>query len=179
MSPRAALAAGLLLALSAQACAPSSREDPELAARLEVEGAELAAWLAERSSPADAGERDLVVRLAFGAEGDVDLYVTDPLLETVYFANREARSGGGIAQDVRCDAPAPRLEEVRFADPLPGRYRVGVDHPRRCDGGRDPVAYAVSVAAPGLWYETRGAIGVSVFEVIALEFDVGAPATTP
>ena len=176
---RLALATGLLLGFGALGCAPSAQEDPELAARLEAEAVELAAWLAERESAAEGPPGELVVHLAFGAQGDLDLYVTDPLLETVYFANREARSGGAIAEDVRCDTPAPRLEEVRFADPLAGHYRIGVDHPGRCDDGRDPVAYAVSVAGPGVRHESRGAIGVKVFELIVLEFDVGAPSATP
>ena len=35
------------------------------------------------------------------AHPDLDLYVTDPLLETLYFANKESKSGGRISRGTR------------------------------------------------------------------------------
>ena len=46
----------------------------------------------------------LSVQLAFEADTDLDLYVTGPLLETVYFANLASKSGGELSADVRCDS---------------------------------------------------------------------------
>src|SRR5262245_1845234 len=62
--------------------------------------------------PAPAG--GLRVERHFGAEADLDLYVTDPLQETVYFANSPTRRGGRLEQDLRCDAATPRSEVVVF-----------------------------------------------------------------
>ncbi len=90
-----------------------------------------------------------MVRLAFGAEADLDLHVTDPLQETLYFAERSVRSGGRLEADLRCAAPAPRIEVVRFAEPRPGRYRVGVDFMRRCDDGVRAAPWVMSIDALG------------------------------
>ncbi len=171
-----ALALATAAVLGAASGCGSAEESASQASRLlTAQAAELAAELEEHG---DVDKSDLVVRLAFGSEADLDLYVTDPLLETVYFANRKARSGGRITADLRCDAPAPRVEELRFEAPLPGRYRVGIDHPARCDDGVEPVAYAVSVRGPGLRRGAQGSIAVEEFLLVALEFDVletGAP----
>jgi hypothetical protein len=116
---------------------------------------------------ADAGLR---VELRFGAEADLDLYVTDPLEETVYFANTPTRSGGRLEADVRCDAPAPRSEAVVFEEPPPGRYRVGIDFPARCRLTASRSPWTLVVRGPGLAREVRGEIQFGSFEVIALEF---------
>ncbi|RIK89567.1 MAG: hypothetical protein DCC71_25925, partial [Proteobacteria bacterium] len=123
-----------------------------------------------RSAPAAAGEA-LVVRLAFDARADLDLYVTDPLTETVYFALSPTRSGGELRADLACDAPAPRIEEVVFATPLAGRYRIGVDHPRSC-GESAPAPFAVRAARGDRSWEATGALAPRRFEPIVLELDL-------
>ena len=148
------------------------------AARLDAERALLrqSSELAELLTLAQDNEitdgEALVFRLAFGAEADLDLYVTDPLLETVYFANHRSKTGGAIVRDIRCDDSGPRVEEVRFEHPYPGRYRVGVDNPERCDGERAPAAFAVSVAGAGVSHHVRGAAPVEQFQLIVLEFEL-------
>jgi len=137
-----------------------------------------AAFLAEQlSGEPVVGEDGVVVRLMFDKEVDLDLYVTDPLLETVYFARHESRTGGVIGADVRCESTGPRVEEIRFSEPWPGRYRVGVDFPRRCDDTRPraPAPFAVSVRAEGVTYEAHGLVNLEYFEVVVLEFDVEKP----
>jgi len=121
----------------------------------------------------------LVFRLAFDTTVDLDLYVTDPLLETVYFANHQTQSGGRIVADVRCSSAGDsvRIEEIRFEDPYPGRYRVGVDFPRHCggedrDGDDEFAGYAVSVNGAGASHSVRGSIERQQFEVVVLEFDL-------
>ena len=135
--------------------------------------AQEAAALAQHSAPQPGG---VVVRLAFGEEADLDLYVTDPLMDTVYFARHESRTGGRIVSDIRCETPTEglRIEEIRFDAPWPGRYRVGVDHPKRCDDARAPApsAYALTVFADGEVHEKRGSVNLQRFEVIVLEFEV-------
>jgi len=115
---------------------------------------------------------DLRVELVFGEGADLDLYLTDPSQETVYYANTPSRvNGGRLEADLRCDAPEPRVEAVRFENAPPGRYRVGVDHAESCPGGAAVEAFLVTVeAAGGERRELRGEISRGRFLVRVLEF---------
>ena len=114
----------------------------------------------------------LVVRLAFGAGADLDLYVTDALRETVYFANTPSRSGGRLDRDRTCVDAAPRVETVIFEHPARGRYRVGVDYQTSCDGRNAPAEYALLVEHDGRVQLRRGEAAAGRFEPIVLEFDL-------
>ncbi len=164
---------GLLIALCLTGCARPAVSEDEIAL-LQAQAAVLAQELAEDNAAESSEEGGIVVRLAFSDEADLDLYVTDPLLETVYFARHETRSGGVIGVDVRCETVGPRVEEVRFPESWPGRYRVGVDFPRRCDGQKAPAPtpYAVTVNANGDIYSASGVVNLEYFEVVVLEFEV-------
>lgn len=109
--------------------------------------------LAERlRAEALAPASQVRVRLAFSRDVDLDLYVTDPTLETVYYANTPVRSGGALERDGRCsddDAEEVRVETIGFEAPAKGSYRVGVDYPHRCDDDRDVMPYALSLEANG------------------------------
>ena len=136
-------------------------------ARLGHEGDALAAALVA-SAPLAPGA--LRIRLAFGAGADLDLYVTDPLQETVYFANSPSRAGGRLDHDLRCGDPAPRVETISFPDPPSGVYRVGVDFPESCGRSRDPVAFAVVVERDGrVLAERRSGIRRLYFAPVVLE----------
>jgi hypothetical protein len=138
------------------------------------------AWRAQAVLLADhlralplAPASQLVVRLAFPREVDLDLYVTDPQLETVYYANTPARSGGRLERDARCgdpDAEVVRVETVRFEAPPAGRYRVGVDHPERCGDGDEVAPYAISIEANGERSIHAGLARWLDFTTIATEF---------
>lgn len=126
------------------------------------------------------------MRLVFAPGADLDLYVTDPLLETVYYANTPSRSGGVLERDRRCDegrrqgadaadarAEDVRVETVRFETPPPGRYRVGVDYPHRCEGGDEVMPYVVSIEAEGAREALiEGLARHLEFTTIVTEFDV-------
>lgn len=112
------------------------------------------------------------VQLVFGAEADLDLYVTGPANETVYFANERSADGGRLEADLRCDAPAPRVETVVFPQAPAGDYRVGVDFPERCDGGADEAVYRLVVRAPGGVREAVGRVSFARFASRALRFRV-------
>lgn len=164
---------GLALgALMLAGCATPQTDEQGLHMRLEQRGKELGVFLADVAplSP----EAGLLVHLAFGPEADLDLYVTDPQLETVYFANHEAKSGGQISADGRCGAQAIQMEQVRFKVPKPGRYRVGIDYPQSCNGTGEPAAHAVSVFYNGQRLGAQGFVSLQQFEVIVLEFDIDA-----
>jgi hypothetical protein len=172
-NPLALAAWALAAAAWLLGCASGGLSEGERAALTQrAEG--LAAAL-EADTPAEAGDT-LTVRLAFADEVDLDLYVTGPLEETVYFANSPSRIGGELVADARCGSPAPRVEEVRFPAATPGRYRVGVDHPARCDGRDDATAFAVVVTGPHGLRETRsGVIRFLEFLPIVLELELPAP----
>jgi len=122
--------------------------------------------------PRKRPETTLSVQLAFEASADLDLYVTGPTLETVYFANHKSKSGGEISKDVRCDSDGDRIEEIVFDNPLPGRYRVGVDFPEGCDEGVLLAPYAVSVRHDGEERQVFGTVTLEQFDVIVLEFEI-------
>lgn len=163
----ALLAIGLL-----SGCADSNQDAAAEAAALEQQAQVLADLLMQQVTSDPEHRNTVLVRLAFGAETDLDLYVTDPLLETVYFANHEGKSGGIISEDVRCGMQGPRIETVRFAKPIAGLYRIGIDYPESCDELRGRVAYAVSVTGGGVNKNARGTIDYLRFEVVILEFEV-------
>jgi len=122
--------------------------------------------------PAALAPGALRVELSFGGEADLDLYVSDPRLETVYFANSPVASGGRLEADRRCDAPAPRVEAIAWEHPPPGRYRVGVDFPERCAGGVDAAPWRLRVRGPGIDRELDGEAAFGRFEARALEFEI-------
>jgi hypothetical protein len=128
-------------------------------------------------APADSGLR---VLLAFGPGADLDLYVTDPLEETVYFANSPSASGGLLEADLRCDSPGggDRIEVVRFSAPIPGRYRVGLDHPEGCGAAR-PAGFALAVVREGAVELHSGSLQPLEFRLAALEFEVPESAARP
>ena len=139
-------------------------------------------WTPERSSAADAlaarleslpDANGVVVRLAFGPEADLDLYVTGPLEETVYYANTPSRIGGELVEDQRCEHPGTRIEEARFPA-VPGRYRVGVDYSRACGETRVPAPFAVRVDTPAGRESHRAIATYQMFEPVVLEFEVKA-----
>jgi hypothetical protein len=164
-----------LAAAFALACAsapPPPPPPPDWNDALRTAASELADRL--RAEPVAEGAQ-VVVRLAFTREADLDLYVTDPPLETVYYANTPARTGGRLEQDHRCDdadAEAIRVETVRFEAAPAGRYRVGVDYPHRCEGGDEVVPYAVSIEANGERSLHAGLARWLDFTTVATEFDV-------
>lgn len=114
----------------------------------------------------------LQIRLAFGADADLDLYVTDPLQETVYFANTPSASGGRLAEDVGCNDAEPRVESVVFEEPPPGRYRIGIDFPIRCRRTDAAVPWRLEVSQPGRSEEHAGEIPFGRYEPIVWEFEV-------
>ena len=169
VTPRGfALLTSLLVAACAWDSGPSRAEREARAA----EGNSLAAQLAALPLAAP-GPGAIRVRLVFGATADLDLYVTDPLQETVYFANSPSRAGGRLDHDERCDDPLPRIETVDFDAARPGRYRVGVDFPPpSCDFAVDPVAFVVVFESHDQRQEKRLTIRPGEFVPIVLEVDV-------
>jgi hypothetical protein len=165
--------AGLLAASSLLGCQPTSKPPPPLAwtEALEREATQLEARLAV-ASPGPSGA--VRVHLAFSEAVDLDLYVTGPRAETVYYANSPSAIGGELIRDLRCQHTGPRTETIQFRHPAPGRYRVGVDYPHACRGEAGAAAFVVLVETPSGRTLRRGLAALQVFEPIVLEFDLAS-----
>jgi len=111
------------------------------------------------------------VQLAFDASADLDLYVTDSLQETVYFANTPSRSGGFLDRDRTCNDAAPRVETIVFERPPPGRYRIGVEHAQPCAAGV-AAPFAVRALHGEQHFETGGVLPPRRFAPIVLELEI-------
>jgi len=121
----------------------------------------------------------VTVTLGWTAPADLDLYVTDPALETVYFANPRTASGGVLERDARCAdrQPGEQTERTHWTDPPPGRYRVGVDFPEACGTRATEVPYRVVVEVDGRRQEVTGRARRAERQPLVLEFTVaGRPA---
>ncbi len=156
---RDAIARALLVPLALACAGP-----PELSGAAATE-------LLANPAPADA----VRVSLVFGAEVDLDLYVTGPGEEAVYFANDASHDRGRLVADRRCDSLAPRVETVEFPRAAAGRYRVGVDFMIRCARGVDRAPYELVTEVPGAPpRRQRGEASFGVFAPRVLEFEIGA-----
>lgn len=126
----------------------------------------------------EAPTMPLRVALLWKAPVDLDLYVTDPTQETVYFANSPSGTGGKLEEDIQCrdvkEGPHPRAwgESVTWERPRPGRYRVGVDFIDACGHGRGEVGFRVVADTTAGRVEATGMLPPIRFEPIVLEFDV-------
>lgn len=166
-----AVYAGLaLIVLGACRAAPVPREQI-----LSESRGQLRALAASLEAPTERAPGSLVVWLAFGSEADLDVFVTAPDQETVYFANTPTRLGGSLDRDVRCDQETSSVfERVVFPKAQPGTYRVGIDFPRRCDDGDGAVTYVVRVEHDGGSRQVTGVVRPGEFLTRVLEETVGA-----
>ena len=118
----------------------------------------------------------LSVLLTWEAPVDLDLYVTDPTFETVYFANNPTRTGARLLRDARCadvlDKGAPPVEQANLPNPQPGRYRVGVDFIDVCTATKQPASFRVVIEFGGQRREITGTIRPQEFEPIVTEFSL-------
>ena len=117
----------------------------------------------------------LRVLLTWNAPADLDLYLTDPTAETVYFANNPSHSGAKLVHDTKCDdvaAGGTFMEVAYVALPQAGRYRVGVDFIDRCTAPATPISYRVVAELGGTRREATGVLTLEQFQPIALEVDV-------
>jgi hypothetical protein len=117
---------------------------------------------------------DVRVRLVFGPEADLDLIVTDPNHEELYFANPQSRLGGLFDGDARCDSPSPRVETVSFTPAPIGRYRVSVDFMLRCEPGIDSAPFRLIVEANGEENTIEGVARFGEMQHITYQFAVKA-----
>jgi hypothetical protein len=119
----------------------------------------------------------LSVLLTWSAPVDLDLYVTDPSAETVYFANTPTHSGARLLRDARCRdshsaLTASRVEIADLPEPRPGRYRVGVDFIDDCSSKTERANFRVAVDFGGTHREAIGMVQLAQFQPIVMEFEI-------
>jgi hypothetical protein len=114
----------------------------------------------------------LEIRLIYSAEADLDLFVTDPRKEAVYFGNNPSLGGGELDIDRRCGAETPRVEVIRFPVPMKGEYRVGVSYDRACGFRRRSAPYILEIRADDVEIDRRGELAPGTFDSVALEFEL-------
>jgi hypothetical protein len=97
------------------------------------------------------GSGDIQVSMTFDTNDDLDLYVTGPDNETVFFDNKNAANGGILDLDANmlCGAPAGNSENITWPQGTApeGTYQVFVNFYLSCSG--DPVNYTVTVTVVG------------------------------
>ena len=116
----------------------------------------------------------LTIRLAFDSTVDLDLYVTGPSRETIYFGNSSSRSGGGLVEDQTCSntGGAVRVEEIAFPRPSIGSYRIGVDFPEACDVDDSVAPFALAVDHAGRREIRTGLAELHIFQPVVVEESV-------
>ncbi|MBI4498292.1 MAG: hypothetical protein HY689_10370 [Chloroflexi bacterium] len=94
---------------------------------------------------------EVQVTLAWAGPADLDLAVTDPAGETVWFGNPSARSGGRLDRDTHCgNFQMGRPENVFWPQGSAprGRYRVAVTYYRDCGDAPLRLHLAVRILLP-------------------------------
>jgi len=122
-------------------------------------------------APPPADPSALTVTLAWNAPVDLDLYVTDPTWESLYFGNSPTRTGARLEGDVRCPGlGTPVAERAVVPRPIEGVYRVGVDFIEACETGVEEAPFRIAVDWRGERREASGVARLEHFDVIALDF---------
>jgi len=161
MAVRRRLLASVWLACVSAACTPRPPQQPAQ----------------PPAAPPAAAVSGLNVTLMWDAPVDLDLYLTDPTSETVYFANNPSRTGARLLHDARCRhvvgaAEGPFFEQAQVEDPRSGRYRIGVDFIDACGAQDAAVSFRVVVDYAGTRRETTGIVRLEEFQAIVLEFEL-------
>jgi hypothetical protein len=123
------------------------------------------------------GTGPLQVTLSWNTIDDLDLYVTDPTGQTVYWRNRTVPSGGQLDVDANAscsNATQNPVENVFWASTPPsGTYRIEVRLFRRCSPSTDPIPFTVTVRKNGNVAETFS--GSATTRGLAGEFTFSFP----
>ena len=100
---------------------------------------------------------NIQVTLGWGTQADLDMYVTDPNGEQIYYQHNRSASGGHLDQDARggCtnDQVNANLENVYWnqANPPGGVYQVAVHYwdGMRCSTNAGPTTFTLSISVGG------------------------------
>ena len=130
------------------------------------------------AEPLRAGE-EMVLELVWQVPVDLDLFVTGPEGETIYFGNRMARLGHQMIAESDCTAAseteAPYIERAQIPIAYSGTYRASIDFIKHCGAGESAVKAALKLmAADGTLIEQQDNITVEFQQLntVAWEFEV-------
>lgn len=125
-----------------------------------------------------AGE-ELTVQLSWHAPVDLDLFLTGPSGETIYFGNRFARAGYKLESETTCDTLAQKgevnSETAIIQQAAAGVYRVSVDYIFDCSSSIDEIAATVllrSTAAGRSFGSNSFTVTQQRLKTVAWEFEV-------
>jgi len=134
--------------------------------------------IASSSAVAGSPAEGVRVSLSWSAPVDLDLYVTDPALETVYFAHPRSESGGRLEQDLTCETmpqgAREQTEITQWTKAPSGRYRVGIDFMDGCKTEIEEAEFRVVAEVLGSRQVKAGTVLKNRFQTVVLEFDVPA-----
>jgi hypothetical protein len=89
------------------------------------------------------------ITAAWNSASDIDLHVTDPMGEHIYYGDRQSNSGGVLDHDANagCSVQPPTVENVYWSTPAPprGTYQVRVHAFSMCGSYQTPVTLSISV----------------------------------
>jgi uncharacterized protein YfaP (DUF2135 family) len=98
------------------------------------------------------GTGEVQVNISWNSSADVDLYVTDPVGEEIYYAHRGSHSGGqlDIDSNAACNSDGPRAENIFWPFgivPPKGDYNIRVNYWSAC--GEESTDYVVTIRTKG------------------------------
>ncbi|MFS8900279.1 right-handed parallel beta-helix repeat-containing protein, partial [Synechococcus sp. H60.2] len=95
----------------------------------------------------------LQITLTWKTIDDLNLFVTDPTQQTVFFLKPSIPSGGTLEADANrecVEVTTSPVENVFWASAPPtGSYVVAVELFKRCSKGTDPIPFTVTVRKSG------------------------------
>lgn len=94
------------------------------------------------------------ITLAWNSGADIDLYVTDPYNETIYYGHTTSQSGGQLDHDGRGDCVSgqgnPTVENVYWnGQPPRGNYGVEIHNYSACNSAQGSTQTTLSIAVGG------------------------------
>ena len=130
------------------------------------------------SSVAENGDA-LHLELTWTAPVDLDLFVTGPSGETIYFGNKQAKNGDKVTEESNCESVISKPTHLRETVLIPaaqsGKYRVSVDFILQCGSNLEEVAAKIDLFnAQNDTKLTQQTITVKrqVLNTVAMEFEV-------
>ena len=129
-------------------------------------------------SVAEIGDA-LRLELTWSAPVDLDLFVTGPSGETIYFGNKQAKNGDKVIEESNCESVISKSGHLRETVFIPaaqsGKYRVSVDFILQCGSNLEDVAAKIDLFnAQNDTKLTQQTITVrrQVLNTVAMEFEV-------
>lgn len=116
-------------------------------------------------TPPVLGTGPIQVTLSWNTIDDLDLYVTDPTQQTVFFNNPAIPSGGRLDVDANRDCVGATTSPVEnvfwISTPPTGLYIIDVRLFRRCSQVTAPIPFTVTVRRSGVVTQTFGGSATS------------------